>query len=353
MRVTPLIIFASLALAATAALAATPANHLPPKATPVVPDNVPLPDRQGGEDIFHATLIPALPFSDTGTTTGHYDDYDEICPYSGSTSPDVVYYLNAGYETYLTVDLCGSAYDTKTYVYDTNFNLLACNDDFYYDATCGIYTSYLEVPISGPVYIVVDGYYGAYGNYVLNVTGWGCDCPVICPAGGVPEGEPPLVDDYVDDWNGGCNTEPGRPFQEVLADPATGTAILCGVSGWYHHHGASYRDTDWFLVPAGFTGEVTATAQAEIDCYLFELWPQDCAGVGVAELVEVDACGSEELSMTGYQYPGYIWLWIGPTVFTTPPGWDNEFDWVIWLEGLPTGVATESAAWSEVKALFD
>ena len=58
------------------------------------PDDYPSPIRQGGEDIASAFYVSSLPFNDTGTTTGYNDDYDEVCPYSGSTSPDVVRSLN-------------------------------------------------------------------------------------------------------------------------------------------------------------------------------------------------------------------------------------------------------------------
>jgi len=36
-------------------------------------------------------VIVGLPFSDTGNTSDNLDGYDAVCPYSNSTSPDVVY----------------------------------------------------------------------------------------------------------------------------------------------------------------------------------------------------------------------------------------------------------------------
>ena len=55
------------------------------------PANYPAPTRQGGETVADAVVIAALPYNDSGTTAGYVDDYDEVCPYTGSTSPDVVY----------------------------------------------------------------------------------------------------------------------------------------------------------------------------------------------------------------------------------------------------------------------
>ena len=43
---------------------------------------------QGGEDPSVCTVIPALPFSTSGTTVGYIDDTAATCPYAGSTSPD-------------------------------------------------------------------------------------------------------------------------------------------------------------------------------------------------------------------------------------------------------------------------
>lgn len=103
----------------------------------------------------------------SGTTAGYANDYDEVCPYSGSTSPDVVYTFTPSVATAVTVDMYGSAYDTKIYIYDESLSLIACNDDFYPD-----YTSRLDnVAVQAGVqyYLVIDGYGGYYGSYYGNV----------------------------------------------------------------------------------------------------------------------------------------------------------------------------------------
>ena len=127
-----------------------------------------------------------VPYSDTGTTCGYNDDYDEVCPYSGSTAPDVVYGVIPDMDVIVDIDLLGSTYDTKLYVYDENLALVACNDDFYPD-----YVSKIEqLALMGGVqyFIVVDGYYTSCGDYVLFVT----ECiveTVGCPPEGIPEDE--------------------------------------------------------------------------------------------------------------------------------------------------------------------
>jgi len=124
--------------------------------------------REGGETIADAIFIPEPWFQDTGATCDNIDDYDEICPYPGSTSPDVVYSLEYYGCVYLAVDLYGSSYDTKVYIYDDQMNVLACNDDYYSD-----FTSRVELygDYTGIIYIVVDGYGGDCGEYVMFVEG--------------------------------------------------------------------------------------------------------------------------------------------------------------------------------------
>jgi len=109
----------------------------------------------------------------SGTTTGFTHDYDEVCEWPNSTAPDVVYQLDLLEDNWtLDIDLCGSSYDTKVYVYDDSnpYQLMACNDD--YDG-CPDYTSRIEnlELNSGTYYIIVDGYNISNGNYVLEITG--------------------------------------------------------------------------------------------------------------------------------------------------------------------------------------
>jgi hypothetical protein len=138
---------------------------------PNVPDqNVIL---QGGDNIASATVIPSLPYTNTGTTSGYIDDYDEVCPYQNSTSPDVVYAYTAPANGIFDITLCnGSDYDTKLYIYENSYtpgSPYACNDD-----ECPGYVSELiGLPLTGgnTYYIVIDGYAGDYGNYVLEMSG--------------------------------------------------------------------------------------------------------------------------------------------------------------------------------------
>jgi hypothetical protein len=262
----------------------------------------------------------------------------------------VVYEYVSSMESYLSVDLCGSSYDTKVYIYDANFTLLACNDDYWYDSTCGYYTSRLEgIAVEGIVYIVVDGYYGAYGNYIIQVGTVCCDPQLDCPVGGVPEGEPAIVDDYLDLWNGGCNSPPDHPFQEIQPEPGSSSTILCGVSGWYLFDGADFRDTDWFLLTMG-PERIEITADAEQESYLFELGPQDCDNVAVVQMVTVGAMEPGAMVIDGYDPGAAVWFWVGPTDWSM----GEDYDYVVWFSGLmPTVRTSASESWSTIKALFE
>jgi hypothetical protein len=348
-----LVIALVLGLAGVAS-AADLGNQMPAKATPNVPQNIPNPDRQGGDTVLNATVIPGLPYNNSGTTAGYNDDYDEVCPYSNSTAPDVVYRFTPGATAAVNIDLCGSSYDTKLYVYDSGLSLVACNDDFYFDDVCGVYVSKLEnITLNAGMtyYIIIDGYGGDFGPYILDIQGFE-PCDLICPAEGVAEGEPPLVDNYSDHHNGGCNTDPVTPvFQDVVADPA-GNQILCGVSGWYLFNGSNYRDTDWYYLYMGPGGTIECTMDAEQPTFFFELAPQDCATVAVAQQATAGACQEAYMTISGYGVGSVVWFWAGPTVFVAPAGADNEYEYIVWFTGLEPGFATESTTWSSVKALY-
>lgn len=333
-------------------------NQLTPKSDMHVLQN-PSSDREGGEDFGSATPIPGLPYSDSGATCDNINNYDAICPYSGSTSADVVYSLALTNDVALTVDLCGSGYDTKVYVMDAAQTVLACNDDFYFDSACGVYVSKIEnAPIPGgqTVYIVVDGYGGDCGDYLMDVTGEiFIPCVIDCDAAEAQEGEPELMDGYADSWNGGCNSPQfGNPFQE-LDGVGDNDLNMCGKAGWYLYQGSSYRDTDWFVVP--FDDDGAGVLEIEIcveqQTYIFELAPQDCGSVGVAQSVLVEPAVPGNMTIFGA--PGSIaWFWVGPATFVPPPGFvGHEYDWQLWVSGIWEGlIATEDATWSQVKGMY-
>ena len=122
--------------------------------------------RQGGEDIASATLINSLPYSDAGTTSGYAKDYTATC-FSNATSPDVVYEYTPAASGAINISLCGSSYDCGLFVYEnSSANEIACNDD-----ACGLQSQIngLFLTVGNTYYIVVNGFSGNSGNYVIDV----------------------------------------------------------------------------------------------------------------------------------------------------------------------------------------
>jgi hypothetical protein len=300
---------------------------------------------QGGDTILDAVVIE-IPGTFTGTTAGYNNNYDEVCPFSGGTAPEVVYSVTPMADTQVDLDLCFSAYDTKLYVYDENLNLIGCNDDFHTGAPCGVFTSKLEnvLMTAGVQYfIVVDGYGSASGAYQLDIVEFE-PCVIDVPADAQLEGEPPLADGYADAFNGGCNSpEFGNPFSPIT-EP-----VFAGISGWYiSGTGTETRDTDWFeiVIPEG--GVLEITGDAEFATFMFELAPQDCGSVAVAQQATIGPCMSATMTIVGA--PGStIWFWVGPTTFTGPV---NEYNYVLDLN-IGGVIATENHSWTGVKSLFN
>ena len=85
------------------------------------------------------------------------------------TSPDIWYVYSATGDGYLSVDLCGSSYDTKLSLYDGDcgaLNELGCNDD-----DCGLQSGIYDIPVvSGTdYYIQVGGFSSSVGDGDITV----------------------------------------------------------------------------------------------------------------------------------------------------------------------------------------
>jgi len=283
--------------------------------------------RTGGDTVGDAVLIPdPLPFADTGNTCGFANDYDEICPYTGSTSPDVVYSYTPGNDEAITVDLCASQYDTKVYIYaGAPGNLVACNDD----AGCGYsgWQSRIEnaaLSAGTTYYIVVDGYGSDCGDYDIQVMGFE-PCVLACPPGALKEGEPPCQDGYEDYYNSGCGG-PGYNFQPIEPQ-AGGCATMCGKSCTYLVSGLSYRDTDWFAVTAA-GGPLSADCTAEFQLQFLLIYNADCSNLWY-ELVTAPPCVPAHLEHVCQ--PGQeVWVWVGSWVFSGLP----ESDYILEICGI-------------------
>lgn len=221
---------------------------------------------EGGETAETAVVIPGMPYDDWGNTCGHVNDYDEVCPFAGSTAPDVVYSYTPPEDVAVSCSLCDSSYDTKLYVYaDSVGNLVACNDD-----GCFELQSYLELTLNAGVtyYFVVDGYGTACGVYRIDIRPLLPPCVVECPPGSLQEGEPPCHAGYVDEYNSGCY---GTGWTLIGAQQ-DGCADMCGqLCGW----GFASFDTDWYRCSAA-GGPVAVTVRGEFFPMLSLFYIPDC-----------------------------------------------------------------------------
>ncbi len=145
---------------------------------------------QGGDVCAGATIIPSIPYTDAGTTTGYADNYPTPC-YSGGSSPDVVYRFTPLMDMTLDVSLCGSAYNTVLSIWlgcpgSDEPVMLCCNDDSP-DCAPQSCCSGFHFTRNVTYFIIVDGAAGESGNYQLVMdysvmpscfVGLGCtECP--------------------------------------------------------------------------------------------------------------------------------------------------------------------------------
>jgi len=166
----------------------------------------------------------------------------------------------------------------------------------------------------------------------------------------VQEGEPALEEDYVDLWNGGCNSPPTYPFQ-YLCGNGDHELTLCCNAGNYNYQGSEYRDTDWFIIYKA-SEPFAVTGEAEYPTYLFQLAfdpVQRCDGdVTVDQQILLDPCVPSTLPLSG-DIGDEVWVWGGCA------GWENypEFAYILEFQGIEGAhTATQYTTWGAVKSMF-
>jgi len=327
----------------------------PPKpAVDVTPYSPPDGPRVQGDTILDPFVIGVIPFSAAGSTCGFVNDYDEACPFSGSTAPDVVYRYTPPAEFSLEIDLCASTFDTKVYVYqDSPATLIACNDDY-----CSWQSYIHNVPVfpGHTYYIVVDGYGSSCGNYYLAVNEWIISCGLMCPAYAVPEGEPDCFNGYVDTYNGGCGVLPAPVFQAL--EPSPDPIAILGTTGVYTHDSLVYRDTDWYELELTEAANICLSGNSWIPTYFMILDGRGgCDGLTVAAFTDVYCIVMEDLCH--FCEAGTWWVWVGPSVWETSYGCGVPY-WV-GIDGYTSGMSSvgwpseppsRDTTWGRLKDLY-
>jgi hypothetical protein len=279
-------------------------------------------DLGGGSDCdtcSNACPVAALPFDATGYSCSFLNNYDEACPYSGSTAPDVVYAFTPATDMFVDINLCndGTDYDTKLFVYEDACPgvVAGCNDDMctspQYPYAYVSRLSFTPLQAGHTYYIVVDGYGASCGNYHLTINEvFGEECP----PGATMENEPVCGDEYVDATNGGCNSSP-NVFQPIACGET-----YCGESGTYLFAGSSYRDTDWFALDLTATSSLTWSVWPTFPLQLFIIdgGSGNCADYSI--LVSGSGPAAQWLTLSvECMPPGLYWMWVGPSVFSGVP----------------------------------
>jgi len=298
---------------------------------------------QGGDTIEDAPEI-SLPFSGSGTTLGYAHNYDESCPWE-SLAPDVVFSFFPSEDLDIVVDLWGSDFDTKLYVYNQNLFSIACNDDFYDN-----YVSRLQmVTLSGgfQYYIIVDGHDDYGGNYEIQVY----ENQLVIPPDAVPEGEPTLYPGYVDEYNSGCVYSLDQPLMQEIIGNASGALDLHAHIGWLDLD-PYIIDADWYSFTIGETGTVNIDFMAQLVTGLYQVEPIDCHLGVICQSVVATLDSPVSMTVTG---PPFSVAWVGTNPTWYPPsGYARaEYSYLLSFSGLAEGeVATEQVSWGAVKSLY-
>ena len=155
---------------------------------------------------------------------------------------DHLYQFTTTEVTDITLDLCGSSYDTYVYLFDLSNGdcdggAVASNDD-----NCGVQSSvtYACAP-AGTYVVLVTGSGGAEGNYDLDITINNCGCPTP------PANDDPCTAIELDASSGTCSYTTGDLTNSTgsgVANP--GCANYGGQDVWYYA-----------IVPAGGEIEVS------------------------------------------------------------------------------------------------
>ena len=309
-----------------------------------VPDPQP---REAGETLADPIPIPLLPFEATGNSCAFLHDYDEVCPYGPTDSPDVVYRYSPTSDVFLSVSLCTSLYDTKVFVYENDTTtMIACNDDAC--GSDGFRSELIAVPLTAgnDYYVVVDGYGGDCGVYELAVAEVIVET-VECPPGAALEDEPPCGDDYEDQFNGGCGSTP-PVFSPLPCSPIGYPVYVCGETGGFEFNGLSYRDTDWYVVEAAVNaGGFEWCVVGDLGMIMGTITVAPCEDItGLDQWRELFPFELGCLTVP----PGAQYLWVSSSDFGPSVGC---FDYVMEMTGYDCPwVAVEARGWGEIKSLY-
>lgn len=228
----------------------------------------------------------------------------------------------------ITISSCmdGQSVDTDLEVYDAcDGNLVASNDDLYDACSSYDYSSAVTfVGQAGVSYKIawLDTWSSTSFDFTIEVNEL---CVVECPPEAIVDPEPCPGDEYVDTYNGGCNSDPAVFTQVNCGD------VICGTASTYSFDGSNRRDTDWFELVLDGPKVVTFTLTAEFPALggLLEQVVPGEPGCGnltgyIAPNVSINPCEDGVIEMA--LPPGTYYFFVSPSVFTGYPcGTQNNY----------------------------
>jgi hypothetical protein len=121
-----------------------------------------------GQTMADAIPIPAIPFHTTGSTDGYGGDYLVECTQPGS--PDIVYSFTPSMPICVDISTCPSGFYTTVGVYENlDGPLIECDDVYCDDEFASARVEAVSMRPGNTYFIVVTGFGGEFGPYVLNV----------------------------------------------------------------------------------------------------------------------------------------------------------------------------------------
>lgn len=137
---------------------------------------------------------------------------------------------------------------------------------------------------------------------------------IECPPEGIPEGEPECYEDYEDQYNGGCGSDP------TVYSPIGCDWTVCGETGTFLWWGSNMRDTDWYelLVEPQTNFTMRIVAECPIAIAIIDPVSGDCSDFEVLHFASGEAYEQVVLDHCALNSPLW-WLWVGTGVFEGVP----------------------------------
>ena len=131
-----------------------------------------------------------------------------------------------------------------------------------------------------------------------------CPCVTLCPANGLPEGEPVCTDDYVDEFNGGCDAK-----TEAFS-PISMCDTICGEGGVFEVGAELVPEFDWYEITLDEFTVLNWTVESEFP--IISAIVDGNTGCADPEVLALDVeLECTPLTLSFDLDPGVYWLVIG------------------------------------------